>query len=262
MINHTKELAAERLEHVQQLVRENGVVRVDDLCDQLGVSPATVRRDLESLEQAGRIRRVHGGAMSVGGRLEEPFFDDKASLALAEKRAIARKALSLVERGDTLYLDGGSTVLELARLLHNRDDLTVVTHSLRAALALEAAGPRLLLVGGELRRRSQTMVGPLTRLPLTNLHVDHAFMGTMGLTLHEGMTTTDPAEAYTKQLVMDSARHVTLLADSSKIGAVSFAFAGALDALDRLITDTRADQAFLRELRKLGVALLTVSTKD
>src|SRR5579859_628788 len=207
-----KALAPERWESLRTLIRERGVIRLEDLCRELGVSPATVRRDLDQLERRGSIRRVHGGAVSVETRLEEPLFDDKTSIAAREKRRISEAALAYIEPGDTIYLDGGSTVLELARLLRERSNLTVVTNSLRAAHELAGRGPRLILIGGELRRLSQTLVGPLTRCILQELHVDKAFMGTIGLALKEGLTTTDPSEAFTKEFVMGRARQVILLA--------------------------------------------------
>ena len=116
----------------------------------------------------------------------------------------------------------------MARLLKDRSNITIVTNSLRAAVELAGSGPRLILVGGELRRLAQTTVGPLTRFMLQELHVDKAFMGTIGLTLEEGLTTTDPTEAYTKDLVMEHAREVILLADSSKAHKISFTRAGRL----------------------------------
>ena len=128
-----KELAPRRLDNLRELIRGKGVIRLEEICRQLGVSPATVRRDLDQLEKAGAIRRVHGGAVSVESRLEEPLFDDKASMAAQEKLRIAEAALQFVAPGDTIYLDGGSTVLEFARRLHDRTNLTVVTNSLRAA---------------------------------------------------------------------------------------------------------------------------------
>jgi DeoR/GlpR family transcriptional regulator of sugar metabolism len=257
MLNgNQKELAPRRLDNLRELIRGKGVIRVEEICSRLRVSPATVRRDLDQLEEAGTIRRVHGGAVSVESRLEEPLFDDKASIAAREKRRIAGAALQFIEPGDTIYLDGGSTVLELARLLHERTNLTVVTNSLRAAHELAGRGPRLILVGGELRRLSQTMVGPLTRCILQELHVDKAFMGTIGLTLKEGLTTTDPGEAYTKELVMSQARHVILLADSGKAGKVAFASAGRLENIHVLITDKQLDKHFARELVKKGIKVI------
>ena len=254
----TKALAPQRWETLRTLIRDTGVVRVEDLWRRLGVSPATLRRDLAQLEQSGAIRRVHGGAVSTEARLEEPLFDDKASLAVAEKRRIAEAALALIEPDETIYLDGGSTVLELARLLRDRTNLTVVTNSLRAAHELAGRGPRLIVVGGELRRLSQTLVGPLTRRLLEGLHLDKAFMGTMGFALKEGLTTTDAGEAFTKELVLGQARRAILLADSSKAGKVAFARAGAWQSIQVLITDDRLDKSFGRELTNLGINLIRV----
>ena len=257
MLNgNQKELAPRRLDNLRELIRGKGVIRVEEICSQLKVSPATVRRDLDQLEESGTIRRVHGGAVSVESRLEEPLFDDKASIAAREKHRIAQAALQFVEPGDTIYLDGGSTVLEFARLLRDRTNLTVVTNSLRAAHELGGRGPRLILIGGELRRLSQTMVGPLTRCVLRELHVDKAFMGTLGLTLKEGLTTTDPSEAYTKELVMSQARQVILLADSGKAGKVAFARAGRLENVHVLVTDKGLDKNFAKELIKKGIKVI------
>ncbi len=255
--NH-KELAPRRHDNLRELIRGSGVIRVEEICRRLRVSPATVRRDLNQLETAGAIRRVHGGAVSVESRLDEPLFDDKASIAAREKNRIAEAAMKFVETGDTIYLDGGSTVLEFARLLRERKNITVVTNSLRAAHELAGRGPRLILIGGELRRLSQTIVGPLTRFTLQELHVDKAFMGTIGFTMREGLTTTDPSEAFTKELVMSRARQVILLADSAKAGKVSFARAGRLENVHVLITDKQLDKDFAKELTKTGIKLIKV----
>ena len=253
-----RDLAPKRLDRLRRIVRQTRVVRVEELTSRLRVSTATVRRDLDRLERLGEIRRVHGGAVGIESRLEEPLFDDKTAIAAPEKRRIAQAALHYIEAEHTIYLDGGSTVLELARLLRDRSNLTVVTNSLRAALELAGRGPRLILVGGELRRLSQTLVGPLTRLILENLNVDIAFMGTIGLARAEGLTTTDPAEAFTKELVMGHARRVILLADSGKAGKVSFARAGGLSRIDVWITDRRVGRDFSEALQQENVEVVIV----
>jgi DeoR/GlpR family transcriptional regulator of sugar metabolism len=249
-----KALAPQRWDNLRALIRDNGVNRVEDLCRRLRVSAATVRRDLDLLERSGAIRRVHGGAVSAESRLDESLFADKTSLAVREKRCIAGAALKFIEPGDTIYLDGGSTVLELARLLGERSNLTVVTNSLHAAHELAGRGPRLIVIGGELRRLSQTLVGPLTRLLLQELHLDKAFMGTIGFALKEGLTTTDPSEAFTKQAVMGQARQVIVLADSSKAGKVSFASAGRWANVHVLITDQ--PPAFAAALVHKGIKIV------
>jgi DeoR/GlpR family transcriptional regulator of sugar metabolism len=253
---NARQLAPERLDRLREIVRDRRVVRVDVIGRHLRVSPATVRRDLLALEKSGEVQRVHGGVVSMGQPAEEPLFDDKASLAPDEKRRIAQAALAFVRTDDTIYLDGGSTILELARLLRDRARLTVVTNSLRAAQELAGGGPRLILIGGELRRLSQTLIGPLTRHLVGELHVDRAFMGTIGLSLREGMTTTDSGEAYTKSLVMERAREVILLADGSKIGKVSFARAGHWDHVRVLITDRDADPAFTKAMARRGIRVV------
>ena len=249
-----KALAPQRLESLRGLIRDSGVNRIEDLRRRLQVSAATVRRDLDVLERRGAIRRVHGGAVSVENRLDESLFEDKAAVAVREKRSIAEAALKFIEPGDTIYLDGGSTVLELARLLCDRSNLTVVTNSLHAAHELAGRGPRLIVIGGELRRLSQTVVGPLTRLVLQELHLDKAFMGTIGFALKEGLTTTDPSEAFTKETVMGQARQVIVLADSSKGGKVSFASAGRWANVHVLITEKAPE--FAGALVKKGVKIV------
>ena len=246
-------LAPQRREHIRLLVRETGVARVEELRRELKVSVATIRRDLEILEEEGKVRRVHGGAVSMESRLEEAVFDDKTNQFSKEKRDIAERAYKLIGQEESLFLDGGSTTLCLARLLKDRKDLTVVTNSLRAAGELADFGPRVILTGGELRRISQTMVGPLTSAVLSQVRVDKAFMGTMGFCLENGLTTTDPNEAFVKSLVMEQATQVVLLADSSKAEKVSFAKVSDWQKVDILVSDLMLPKDFTKALNKMGV---------
>jgi len=249
-------LAAERQERLRSLIREQGVLSILDACEKLDASQATVRRDLDTLESQGLVRRVHGGAVSVQSRIEEPLFDDKASIAAKEKRRIAEAAAELIEQGDAIYLDGGSTVLELARILAARSDLTVFTNSLRAAIELSGRGPRLMLIGGQLRRLSQTMVGTLTTAMLGSINVQKAFMGTVALSPDRGLTTTDPDEAFTKNMVLSRAESVIVLADAGKIGKVALSQFGRIGDIDILVTDKRADKTILGDLRKKGIKII------
>jgi len=253
ILSRSKDLAPARLEHILNVLQRSRFARVNELCNELPASAATVRRDLVELERRGSVRRLHGGAMLVEAHLDEPAFEDKESVSASEKQRIAEAAMRFVGPNDTLFLDGGSTVLALARLLTGAVGATVVTNSLRVAGILANNGPRLILIGGELRRRSQTFVGPLTRHLLEPLNVDKAFMGTIGLNRDRGLTTTDPMEAFTKQLVMRKARQVVLLADHTKVGRVSFErFAGCED-VDVLVTDPAADRKLLSGLRRAGL---------
>jgi DeoR family transcriptional regulator, fructose operon transcriptional repressor len=250
------DLAEHRRQRLSLIVESRRVVRLDELSVALGVSQSTVRRDLDELEAAGKLHRVHGGAIAADVRLDEPHFDAKAATAAGEKLRIAQRAVELLSPDDTVYLDSGSTVLAAARLLAGWARLTVVTNSLPAANELAGRGPRLIVIGGELRATSRALVGPLTRLLLEALHVDRALMGTFALSLEDGLTTTDPSEAFTKQLVMSRSREVILLADSRKMGTRSFVYAGGIEEVDVLVTDTGIDERTARTLKRRGIRVI------
>ncbi len=251
-----RDLAPQRRQRIRSIVESRGAARLDELSTILGVSQATVRRDLDELAADGAVRRVHGGVVAIGERPSEPHFDVKAVEAAAEKERIAARALELLAPDDTVYLDSGTTVLAVARMLRGWDRLTAVTNSLPAATELAGRGPRLIVVGGEFRERSQAFVGPLTQPLLESIHVDRAFMGTYALSLEEGMTTTDPAEGSTKELAMSRAREVILLADSRKFGTSSLVGAGRLDAIDILVTDDGMDAGAVRDLEQRGIRVI------
>ena len=254
----SKELAEARWRKLRGFLRERGILRVEELASELGVSAATVRRDLAALEGTGELRRIHGGAMAPDGRDEEPLFDDKTSMAAQEKQRIAEAGFKLIGPRDIVYLDGGSTILALARLLTLQTKLTVVTNSLRVAQVFSNGGPRMILTGGECRLLSQTFVGPLTRAVLEQMHLDIAFMGTIGVSAEQGLTTTDPAEAFTKEQAMARATRTVLLADSSKFGKTSFVRFGTLSNLSAVISDRQMPPAQRKAFQRAGVETILV----
>lgn len=252
----TRKLLSTERENLILKALGDGGRAIAELSAELGVSEATVRRDLRALEDQGKVRRVHGGAIRTKFPRTEPLFTQKASLNAGEKRRIAELALTLIEDGDTIYLDGGSTVLGLAPLLEAKNDLTVVTNSLMAAAELMESDHHLILVGGEFRPLSRTLVGPLTAKVIDALHVDKAFMGSIGFTVSEGMSTTDPNEAYTKELIMRRARRVALLIDSSKIGTPSLAVSGSPGDVDVVVTDVGIPENVVRQLKRKKIEVL------
>jgi len=248
-------LTPEREERILELLRQTTVLTVPQIARELGVSGATIRRDLQAMHERKLLQRVHGGATLHNPMHVEPLFQDKASLNTGAKEHIADVALSLVDDHDIIYIDGGSTCLLLARRLEGKQDLTIVTNSLMAAAALMDTRHRLVLAGGEFRGLSRTLVGPLTASVINSLHISKAFMGTIGFTLEDGISTTDPGEAFTKELVMRRANQVILLADSSKLGVPSFARSGVLEDIDLLITDSIGPD-FREQLEQRGVEIL------
>jgi DeoR/GlpR family transcriptional regulator of sugar metabolism len=251
-------LAADRENRILELLSGTQGRSIHELAEALAVSVATVRRDLATMEKARLLTRVRGGATLTLARRVEPLFADKETQNREAKERIARTAFGLVDDHDTVYLDGGSTVLMLARLLPQRRDLTVVSNSLMAASALMESGHRLILVGGEYRSLSRTLVGPLTAHVIRALNVNKAFMGTIGLTVAEGMTTTDVNEAFTKEQIMQRANQVILLADHTKFGVPSFARSGSLEEIDILVTD-QVDPSFRGDLESRGIEVVVAT---
>ncbi len=248
-------LTAEREQLILVLLHESDVLSVLSLSERLGVSEATVRRDLQNLQERGLLARFHGGATLKPLGQPELLFSDKEGKFSEEKKRIALSALSLIQAHDVIYLDGGSTVLHLARLLEQRSDLTIVTNSLMAASLLMESGHRLILTGGEFRVLSRTLVGPLSAPILQSIAVDKAFMGTMGLTLTDGLSTSDANEAFTKKQAMSRARQVILLADQSKFGVSSFVNSGRLADLNIVISNQISPE-FQKHFTELGIKFI------
>lgn len=248
-------LTAEREQRILELLEKSQVLSVADLSSAMQVSEATIRRDLQSMHDRGLLQRIRGGATRNSLSHPEPIFSDKEGQRTEAKERIAQAALELVQDHDTIYLDGGSTALVFARKLEARRDLTIVTNSLMAAASLMTSAHRLILTGGEFRALSRTLVGPLSAPVIQGLNVDKAFMGTIGFSLPDGMTTTDPSEAFTKEQIMHRSGQVILLADSSKLGRRSFARSGRLEDIHVLVTEAIPPQ-LKRELEQQGMRIL------
>lgn len=250
-----KLLSPERENMILQALGE-GIQTITELSYKLQVSEATVRRDLQSLELQGKAHRVHGGAVRTKFPRIEPLFNEKAALHATEKQSIVAKALEFIDDDDTIYLDGGSTVLGLAKALQNKNNLTIITNSLVAAAELMDSGHQLIMVGGEFRPLSKTVVGPLTARLIEPLSIGKAFLGTIGFSVKDGISTTAPNEAFTKELVMRKAAKVIVMADSSKIGAPSLVTSGSLEDIDVLITDAGISDKAVNQLHKKQIEVV------
>ena len=167
----------------------------------------------------------------------------------AQKARIADLALQQIDDADTIFLDGGSTILELAKKLDAKHGLTVVTNSLMAAAELMESSHKLIIVGGEFRSLSRTLVGPLTSHIIGSLRIGKAFLGTIGFNVDEGISTTDANEAFTKELIMKRSEKVFVLADSSKFAVSSLALSGGLMDIDAVITDPDISPKALKALK-------------
>lgn len=247
----------ERQRRILELVRSGAVVKVADLSAEFGVSESSIRRDLRDLERSGLLERTHGGALAADGTLNEPTFAEKTTLSLTEKAAIAAVAASLVHDGDSIILDAGTTTLEIARLLRQRRNLTVVTNAIPIAAELaDIPSIELVVIGGAVKGNTLAMVGPLAERALLDLNVDRVFLGTNGIDLERGLTTPTPAEAAVKQCMIKAAREVVVVADHTKLGKVAFATIGPLCTAHILVSDRGLSPQVVADLRAMGLEVL------
>ena len=236
----------------------NGTIGVAELARAFDVSPATIRRDLRLLEGQRLLGRTHGGAVPQGVLYELPL-RYKSTRQPQQKLRIAREAGNRVLDGWAIGLTGGTTTTEVARMLVDRQRLTVVTNALNIASEL-AVRPNLKLVvtGGVARAESYELVGPIAEASLEGLNLDMVFLAVDGISTKAGLTTHHEIEARTNRSLVERARQVTVVADSSKIGKVAFARICDLTEVDELITDDGADQDALAALEQSGVRVTAV----
>ncbi|MCR2806477.1 DeoR/GlpR family DNA-binding transcription regulator [Paenibacillus soyae] len=251
-------LVAERYDKIVGLVNERGSIRVTELSELCGVTEETIRRDLDRLEQAGRLRRSHGGAVSVrDGQPETPYFEREVAHA-DEKRRIAEEAVKLIEPKQRILLDASSTAWYMAA---NMPDipLTVLTNSIKVAVELSSKERiEVISTGGILAARSLSYVGPLAERSLDAYHVDKAFLSCKGVHLERGASESNELQARIKQRMTGMADQVILLADSSKFGVQAFTHVADLNQIHVIITDDGLSREHADGLRDRGIALMTV----
>jgi DeoR family transcriptional regulator, fructose operon transcriptional repressor len=246
--------AEERQQEILTRARQHGRVEVETLSRGFEVSSETIRRDLNSLEQAGVLRRVHGGAIPIERLSLEFPLAQRDRLMTQEKDAIAQLALSQLPPGGAILLDAGSTTSRLAQCLPADVPLTVVTNSPAIGLLLAQRDDlTVMLLGGRIRKKTSATVDGWAHQATSQIHVDVAFMATNGLSVSRGLTTPDPAEASIKRSMIASARRVVLLADHTKLDNDCFAKFGELSDVDLLVTDSGLGDAALQELRQAGL---------
>lgn len=247
---------SDRLDTILARLSEDGSVAVTGLARDLGVSMATIRRDLELLESQRLLSRTHGGAVSHGVLYELPLRYRSGHHA-AEKHRIAEEAAARIGDARVVGLTGGTTTTEVARRIAGRT-LTVVTNALNIAAEL-AVRPNLKLVvtGGVARPESYELVGPLADATLDEVNIDVVFVGVDGAS-RAGMTTHQEVEAHTNRRMIERARRVVVVCDASKVGRSALAVICHAADVDELITDGSASEAALAELESAGVRVITV----
>jgi DeoR family transcriptional regulator of aga operon len=251
-----------RRQRMAELIARRGFVRVSELADVFGVSEVTVRSDLAALGESKDIRRVHGGAVPREAPDRESSFEESLEASASHKQAIGTLAASLVSSGQSILLDVGTTTLAVAQALKKRTDLedvVIITNGLHIALELESEIPRftVIVTGGALRPLQHSLVQPLARAVLDQVHADVAILGCNGVDVASGVTNVNLPEAEVKQLMVAAAERVIVVADASKLGRASLGTIAPLSRVDLLVTSEGAEPALVADLSAAGVEILT-----
>ena len=246
-------LTEERRKKILYYLKNDSSVQVDKLAENLDVSLATIRRDLTALEKEGLLRRVYGGAVSI----DRPIASDDAFKArqfkqMGEKIAVGRLAASLVQPGDTVMLDVGTTTLEVARALKNRSDVTVLTNSLSILNELVDSSLNVYSLSGRMRKNEYSLVANA----LQSFHIDKVFLGCGGYSMEYGLTETIYENALNRSFFIQQSEDAILVTDSSKFGKNSSVIVENSARVKTIVTDTGLSEDWLRKLQERGIKVL------
>ena len=247
-------LAAERRQIILETLRRDRAVAVSELARRFEMTEETVRRDLHKLEKEGLLNRTHGGA--VAGDLEDLPYPTRQATNIEAKRRIAVLAARLIASGSAVMLDSSSTAFEVLPRLKDHSDLTLITNSVRIIASSDVTDHAILSVGGELRRRSMTFVGPLARQAIGQFTADYALISCKALSRTGGVMDASVPDAEIKRAFIASARRVCLLADGDKFDGSALIEVCALDRIHTVITDRAPSEAWQAYLAENRVELL------
>lgn len=245
--------AAQRLDVITDLVAHGQRPTVAELSDRFGVSAVTIRRDLQQLEDAGRIVRTHGGAAAAFDTIPDKSFVDRLDTARRDKELIGLAAAALIQPGDSVILDSGSTPFLAARALGDVRGLTVVTNSIPVIDTLEGApSVEIVCLGGVLSRHSMAFTGPTVQAQLAQIHARLALVGADGLTVERGAQAAGAEAAVSARLMAEHAEQVVVLADASKLGRNAMSPYLSSERIHTIITAGQLDAVAATELDRLG----------
>jgi len=256
-------LPDERRSKILELLEKERSIKVNDLVKLFNVTGATIRRDLESLEKEGFLKRTHGGAILPHSFSFEPLFTTKKRQNLKEKMAIGKKAGEIINDGESIFIEAGSTTLQIAKNIKNKHDVTVLTNSIEVARELlNARGVEVILTGGVLRKETIALIGPLAERVLREFRVDKVFLGISGIIPSKGMYTASIAESQIKKLIIEMGREIIGVADHSKFGKECFSFVAPTNVMHKIIIDDKVPPHYIEELKKEGVEVITVHPEE
>jgi DeoR/GlpR family transcriptional regulator of sugar metabolism len=253
------QLTTERHQQIEKFVQKHKRATVAELSNFLKVSEPTIRRDLEKLDEAGKIRREHGGAVALEQATPEPPIMQRMAVSSDEKHRIGLAAAELVHDGETVFIGSGTTTLEVARQLGSRKNLTVITNALSIANELSKyENVTVIITGGVLRHSEASVIGHLVEQTLRELRADKVIMSMRAISVQEGLTNDNLMETMTDRFIVQLAREVILVADHTKFDKVSTVVVAPITAVHKVVTDKDTPLQTVEQLQALGITVIQV----
>ena len=257
-INKAKRSTVERRSKILHLLNENGQVFVQELSEEFNVSEVTIRKDLDLFESRKLLIRSRGGAMKYESSVGTDYqITDKDKINYADKVNIGKRAAILVQDGDTIIIDSGTTTLEVAKNLNRDYNINIITNAINIVnQLLQFNNINIIVPGGSIRKNSHSLIGPLAEKSLANFYVDKVFIGVDGFNVSQGAFTPNIEEASLNQRMIEIAKEVILVTDSSKFNRKSLAFICPPNKIDIIVTDNKIDKEVERQLIEIGIKVI------
>ncbi|WP_409342501.1 DeoR/GlpR family DNA-binding transcription regulator [Paenibacillus sp. MBLB4367] len=242
----------DRQQQIIDLITADGEIKISDLKDHFAVTEMTIRRDLEKLEQHGIVRRTFGGAILIG---KDVSLRERTGSHEDEKKRIGRLAAALIEPGESVFIDGGSTTLQVARHLRPGTQVTVITNALNVAAELIEKSIPTIVIGGMVRETTSSMSGPMAVEAMSKMAFDRAFLGASGLNVRDGFSNSNMYEAELKRVAITRSAEVNIVLDHTKFGASSLVSFADIGHAHRMIADRLPEGELLTACREAGMEI-------
>ncbi|WP_088071684.1 DeoR/GlpR family DNA-binding transcription regulator [Gottfriedia luciferensis] len=251
----------ERQQKIIELLKINNVLKITELTEALNISIDTLRRDLNLLEKQGKIEKIYGGAKLAESKFFESSMEERMVSHLEEKEQIAQKCAEHIEDGDCIYLDSGTTTLQIAKYIKEKKNLTVVTNSIPIINELLNSSIELIIIGGKIRRHEQSVVTYDYLFNFSELNILKAFICASGITIEKGISDYNFEEAITRKKIIELSNITYIAADSTKFGKNVTVQIAPLEKVDYIITDCHLNKSFITKFNKTNTNLVISDQK-
>ena len=246
----------ERQKKIIELLMVKKVLKMTELTEELNISVDTLRRDVNLLAKQGKIEKIYGGVKLIQSKFGESSIDERMVSHLNEKQSIAKTSSGLINDGDCIYIDSGSTTYQIAKYIKNKKNLTVVTNSIPVITELMNSDVELIIIGGRIRKNEQSVVTFEYLFNFSELNIQKAFICTSGITLEKGISDYNLEEALTRKKIIELSKEIYIAADSTKFGKDVTIGIASLDKIDTIITDQNLDKSIINQFKKVSTNLV------